>query len=369
MRTCSCGDRVEDRVDAASGCCVRCSALDALGLDFTATADQIKETHRTLVKVWHPDRFQDDPQLQEAAEARLKTINTAYAFLTSKASQRPQSGPRSATDFTASAHSKRRRAKTTSRFLARLIPSPMMLLKCAVLACGLLICVLLAKAADSYFVSQPITGSYYSELRNGILSNFRQATRGIWGQTGQGLRDLVPKRATGSGSAALSSVEAAETQPSADPVQFDHPHLVQNLHRRELGAAHAEPILLTPYVTTGLTQEEVEAVLGAPTVSSERKLIYGASELDFTGGKLTGWKIDPVTSPLRVKLWPDAPVDPNVGFFHLGSSKSVVLVVQGTPTYLAENQYGYGSSVVYFRDDRVVNWKNDPATVPLHVAP
>jgi hypothetical protein len=368
MRTCSCGDRVEDRVDAARDHCVRCSALDALGLDFTATADQIKETHRTLVKVWHPDRFQDDPQLQEAAEARLKTINTAYAFLTSKASQRPQSGPRSATDFTASAHSKRRRAKTTSRFLARLIPSPMMLLKCAVLACGLLICVLLAKAADSYFVSQPITGRYYSELRNGILSNFRQTTRGIWSQTCQGLHDLVPQK-TDTAVSAPSPVEAAEMQPSADPVQLDHPHLVQNLHRRELGAAHAEPIRLTPYVTTGLTQEEVEAVLGAPTVSSESKLIYGASELDFTGGKLTGWKIDPVTSPLRVKLWPDAPVDPNVGFFHLGSPKSVVLVVQGTPTYLAANQYGYGDSVVYFRDDRVVNWRNVPASVPLRVAP
>lgn len=370
MRTCSCGDwaegRTEGRADARDRC-ARCSALDALGLDFMATADQIKETHRTLVKVWHPDRFQGDPKLQEAAGARLKAINAAYAFLTSKAGQRPQSGPRSAAGFTAGAGPKRR--TTPSRFFARLVPSPLMLMKCAVLACGLLICVLLARAADSYFASQPITGRYYSELRNGILSNFRQATRGIWSHTGQSLHDLVPQRATASDSAAPSSAEAAETQPPADIDRFDHPHLAQNLHRRELGAAHAEPVRLTPYVTTGLTQEEVKAVLGAPTAGSEDKLIYGASELDFNGGRLVGWKIDPVTSPIRVKLWPDTPVDPNVGFFHLGSPKSVVLAVQGTPTYLAENQYGYGGSVIYFRDDRVVNWKNDPSTVPLRVAP
>jgi len=42
-------------------------------------------------------------------------------------------------------------------------------------------------------------------------------------------------------------------------------------------------------------------------------------------------------------------------------------VVQGTPTAFSDDKYEYGGSEVYFRNDRVVNWKNDIGSIPLKV--
>lgn len=57
------------------------TALKTLGLDESATASQIREAYRDLVKVWHPDRFQHDVKLQKKAEETLKSINRSYELL------------------------------------------------------------------------------------------------------------------------------------------------------------------------------------------------------------------------------------------------------------------------------------------------
>jgi len=49
-----------------------------LGLQPGATEPEVREAYRTLVKVWHPDRFSGDPRLQEKAQEKLKEINAAY---------------------------------------------------------------------------------------------------------------------------------------------------------------------------------------------------------------------------------------------------------------------------------------------------
>jgi hypothetical protein len=78
-----------------------------LGVDLTATPEQLKQAYRDLVKVWHPDRFTNDPTLQSKAEAKLKEINEAYNYLQgvisdkiaatpqprSKAAEQPQRKP------------------------------------------------------------------------------------------------------------------------------------------------------------------------------------------------------------------------------------------------------------------------------------
>jgi hypothetical protein len=71
---------------------------------------------------------------------------------------------------------------------------------------------------------------------------------------------------------------------------------------------------------------------------------------------------------VRVKLWPGSQVDPDLDTFWVGSSKNEVLLVMGTPTFWSENTWGCGGSEVYFKDGRVVSWKNDPATVPIRAA-
>lgn len=50
---------------------------------------ELKAAHRDLAKVWHPDRFQHDPRLQEKAQEKLKEINEAYDLLSSGKVPRP----------------------------------------------------------------------------------------------------------------------------------------------------------------------------------------------------------------------------------------------------------------------------------------
>jgi hypothetical protein len=123
-----------------------------------------------------------------------------------------------------------------------------------------------------------------------------------------------------------------------------------------------------PYITAGLSPAEVLAVLGNPTSSSGEKMFYKGSEIYFQNGHVAGWKIDPRTSPLRVKLWPDTPPAPGLTAFAVGSSKSDVIALQGTPSLFSSNEFGYGGSVVFFQNDRVAGWKEDPASVRLKVA-
>src|SRR6202012_2283167 len=78
MNLCSCGRAAE----AAGSLCARCAALQTLELGPEASDNQVRDAYRTLVKVWHPDRFQADAKLRETAEARLKALNAAYVLLT-----------------------------------------------------------------------------------------------------------------------------------------------------------------------------------------------------------------------------------------------------------------------------------------------
>ena len=50
-----------------------------------------------------------------------------------------------------------------------------------------------------------------------------------------------------------------------------------------------------------------------------------------------------------------------------GSSKSDVIALQGTPTLFSDNELGYGGSRVYFKNDHVIGWKEDPSSIRLRV--
>lgn len=57
--------------------------LATLGLKVGASTEDVKKAYRDLSKVWHPDRFREDPKLQLKAEEQLKAINNAYEHLKS----------------------------------------------------------------------------------------------------------------------------------------------------------------------------------------------------------------------------------------------------------------------------------------------
>lgn len=64
-----------------------------------ASDEELKAAHRDLTKVWHPDRFGNDPLLRRKAEEKLKSINEAYetilTFNHDRSSSRFRSGPSS----------------------------------------------------------------------------------------------------------------------------------------------------------------------------------------------------------------------------------------------------------------------------------
>jgi hypothetical protein len=65
-------------------------AYELLGVKPGVPIRELKAAHRDLAKVWHPDRFQHDPRLQEKAQEKLKEINEAYDLLSSGKAPRPQ---------------------------------------------------------------------------------------------------------------------------------------------------------------------------------------------------------------------------------------------------------------------------------------
>jgi hypothetical protein len=133
---------------------------------------------------------------------------------------------------------------------------------------------------------------------------------------------------------------------------------------RQAPKSRAAPLKLYSYITVGSTRDEVLDQVGTPTLSTESKFVYGRSELYFKDNSVIGWRIDP-GSPIRVKLWPESSVDTSLDSFTVGSTRDVVLVVQGTPTAFSEDRFEYGGSQVYFNNNRVTHWRNDPASIPL----
>lgn len=55
--------------------------FDVLELQPGATHEQIRQSYRDMVNVWHPDRFENNPRLKEKATHKLQRINAAYANL------------------------------------------------------------------------------------------------------------------------------------------------------------------------------------------------------------------------------------------------------------------------------------------------
>ncbi|WP_071191408.1 dynamin family protein [Trichormus sp. NMC-1] len=56
-------------------------AYKILGLQPTASFDEVKQAYKTLVKKWHPDLFVNQPQMQKQTQEKMRLINDAYNIL------------------------------------------------------------------------------------------------------------------------------------------------------------------------------------------------------------------------------------------------------------------------------------------------
>jgi hypothetical protein len=169
----------------------------------------------------------------------------------------------------------------------------------------------------------------------------------------------------------MHSSEGGTTPPAAAPIESKEAEPAPTATAKTGGEARTRlPAKAVsgakPYITAGLTPAEVLAVLGKPTSSAGEKMTYDGSEIDFRDGRVVGWQIDP-KSPIRVKLWADRAPVPGMEVYSVGSSKSDVIALQGTPTLFSDDKFGYGGSFVYFKKDVVVGWKQDPGSARLRV--
>lgn len=91
-----------------------------LDVEPSASLDEVKRSYRELVKVWHPDRFTNDPSLQAKAQEKLKQINLAYERISK--GETAESNGRTASVATPSAGSEPRRGPSSSQESQRQSP-------------------------------------------------------------------------------------------------------------------------------------------------------------------------------------------------------------------------------------------------------
>jgi curved DNA-binding protein CbpA len=369
MNLCACGNAAESN----GSLCRRCAALQVLELRAGASAAEIKAAYRMLVKVWHPDRFQGDKAMKDTADVKLKSINTAYVFLTSASStgDRPENKRAAAPNAASQGSSTRQEATATQSQTGKEVPIyrasrssfPWKLpaLKILVRLVLVLLAILVGRYIWIAFNFQSLTGeasTVVGDSKDGVMKELETPRRRFLNAVEQDLRSFFP-----SGPTPADQSQTEEPTSAASP--NDEQKESEKLQPRVKLARHK----IYSYITVGSTQQEVLAQLGTPTATSEDKLVYGKSELYFKNNNVVGWRIDPVSSPIKVKLWPESSVDTTLKSFTIGSRKDVVLVVQGTPTAFSENKFEYGGSEVYFQNNRVLGWKNDPASIQLRTKP
>jgi hypothetical protein len=74
------------------------SAYQILGVEPDASSQAIRRAYLDLVRMWHPDRFADEPVRRDEAEVATKRINEAYEVLSRRAQERARTARRSQWD-------------------------------------------------------------------------------------------------------------------------------------------------------------------------------------------------------------------------------------------------------------------------------
>ena len=120
------------------------------------------------------------------------------------------------------------------------------------------------------------------------------------------------------------------------------------------------------FFTLGSTPAEVRWVQGVPSRAEPEKWGYDLSEVYFKNGKVDGFKNDFGTLNVRIVPPPLNPLDLK-DYFSIGSPRSDVVALQGTPTTVVGNTWFYGLSRVVFRQEKVESASN--ADDNLHYLP
>ena len=143
----------------------------------------------------------------------------------------------------------------------------------------------------------------------------------------------------------------SSNQPTATPYAAPTPR------RNLVTKPSAIPASRHEYFTVGSTKDEVIAVQGDPDQATERRWSYRGSIVEFHNGLVSTWENKSYGDKLRVRMEPSSPVESNMTYFTVGSTKDVVLAVQGTPDEFTDTRWSYGGNVIRFHNGQVVSWQ------------
>jgi len=274
-------------------------AYRVLGVDASVSDDALKERHRDLVRVWHPDRFEEDLSMRAKAEGELKAINAA--FDTVKA-ERERLAPRPQPVQTAPPAS-----PTTTSAVSTLVPTPIPPDAPSSGGIAALIVVTLA-------VLTVVLVSCLASVPNGNNVVVAPTTPGV--------------------------ATAAAQAPAPAPAAPKKP------------VAKKKPVRLS-YITLGSTKSDVRRIQGSPTSITGDNWEYGYSAVCFdSNGKVYRWYT--IDRKLKVGFSTKQRAGAHFG---IGSTQKAVLAAQGTPTSITGSNFEYGYSAVCFDSNgKVYRW-------------
>ncbi len=290
-----------------------------LNIDAPCTWDQLKQQYRKLANTWHPDRLQDNPGKLSIAENKLKEINLAYAFF--------------------STYYKKHGSLPT---LEKRVPEP--------------IEVIIESETSKDTVTDNFSNNFEAPLDPAGSEKSNSTGRRVIT-----LFLLVVTAVIG-----WNYINQTDTLQEADPLWEKLPpeqysELTGDINK---SGNNVEKNITIPqstkdqkYFSYGSTLGQVHDAQGTPTRTEGETWYYGKSKVRFTDGRVVSWEIS-LDDPLFVLA--DTLNINRSSFFVIGSTKELVLRIQGKPTQKSNDTWDYGLSRIYFFDGQVVNWYNSP---------
>jgi hypothetical protein len=369
---------------------------EILGLKPGATEEQIKQAYRDLAKVWHPDRFPNDPRLQEKAQEKLKEINLAYDYLRSHHYTPPpedekyQEEEEPAPEETPEPEDPRATYTPTYKPYSFFSSIPKWVM--------IVIALALIRALYGYIntPSKPQKTQYKPPLYYPVPSKPDSPTIELPPVTQKPKLQMPVTKPLTKPPSQTSKVSPQPSQDEALKETQDTPQTsgqdlkyaavkkqIQKIDREleEHNEALSQPpdkvaTLPSPqrsvsrnYFTIGSSKEEVQAVQGTPTSIVGDTWYYGYSTVSFYNGKVRGYS--DTSRNLRVKMAPQIGSESKLtsDYFTLGSTKDDVLAVQGTPTSIVGDTWYYSYSTISFYNGRVRGYSNTSKNLRVTVLP
>lgn len=165
---------------------------------------------------------------------------------------------------------------------------------------------------------------------------------------------FVPDRRPPPG-AGVVTLPAAEASPPAAAQE--------EARDRMLDAAEAE----METFEIGDLPGRVTDIQGRPDEAGPGVYRYGSSVVFFSHGRVSSW-ISRVPRLRIPRLW-SIEVTDDIDAFTVGSTRGEVFRIQGRPDGVMADAYFYGSDVVYFANDRVVDWTRTDGRLRTRVLP